>query len=831
MVTVSYGIRNVVAEFDATYSAVQDRASDEYQPKVVALADGGFAVSYFWSALDEPDGLQSVLVDFYNADGTRRFGDEWTSVDTSVFGVNLYDLAATQLTTGALLVTWSDGDDPGIHYAAVDPTSGRVLDEDRKLPSTVSQDYYGDVAALPGGSFALVRQNKSSSTDLDADLMIYNRDGVLQGGIHALNDNKSTDELDPTVAVLTAGVNKGAIVVAYAAEKVDGGGSYGMSVEIWNTAGQRVLSPFAFDTLGNSNKEPEIVALQDGGFAVAYLDDEYGGASGMTAAFFDQNGNFRGKVRGDNDGAPDGDIALTVLQNGYVLLTHTDNPGSSANIRASLFDPVAMTRILSLGSIEIQTGTQNDSSVAMLKNGTFVTAWHDDNSGIEDGNTDPGDAHVSIQIDEIARFSAGDNTADTITGDVLVDVMSGRESGDTLNGMGGNDILNGEAGNDRLDGGVGADTMDGGLDSDTFIVDNALDVVIEAANGGIADRVMARVSYTLASGVEVELLTTTSSTATTAIDLTGNALHQDITGNAGRNTLKDGGGAGDALKGLGGNDTYLVYSASTVVVEGSTGGADRVLAAVDFSLGAGQYVEALATTKASGTSAIDLTGNALHQTITGNAGANILSDGGAGKADTMIGLGGNDIYRVYNAGDVIQETASQGTADRVMAAVDYRLGAGVHVELMTTNGSSGKSAINLTGNEFAQDITGNAGDNRLEGREGNDILRGLGGKDTFVFNTKLGAANIDTITDFNVADDRFLLSDAVFTKLNAGVLAGGYFRANTTGLAQDSNDHIIYETDTGKLFYDADGLGGAAGIQFAKLTVGLGLTNADFSVA
>ena len=111
--------------------------------------------------------------------------------------------------------------------------------------------------------------------------------------------------------------------------------------------------------------------------------------------------------------------------------------------------------------------------------------------------------------------------------------------------------------------------------------------------------------------------------------------------------------------------------------------------------------------------------------------------------------------------------------------------------------------------------------------------RAVGGRgpDTFVFNTKLGAANVETILDFNVADDRFLLSDAIFTNLNTGVMLSGYFRANTTGLAQDSNDHVIYETDTGKLFYDADGLGGAGGIQFAKLAVGLSLTNADFAIA
>ncbi len=51
---------------------------------------------------------------------------------------------------------------------------------------------------------------------------------------------------------------------------------------------------------------------------------------------------------------------------------------------------------------------------------------------------------------------------------------------------------------------------------------------------------------------------------------------------------------------------------------------------------------------------------------------------------------------------------------------------------------------------------------------------------------------------------------------------------NTTGLAQDSNDYLIYESDTGKLFYDADGNGAGASVQFAQLGTSLALTTADF---
>ncbi|MEQ1950582.1 M10 family metallopeptidase [Mesorhizobium sp. CN2-181] len=319
---------------------------------------------------------------------------------------------------------------------------------------------------------------------------------------------------------------------------------------------------------------------------------------------------------------------------------------------------------------------------------------------------------------------------------------------------------------------------------------------------------------------------------TTVIEnVTGSKFADELTGNAAANVLSSGGGAADTMQGLGGNDTYRVYNSGDIIVEASTQGtADRVMAAVDYVLGAKACIELLTTNGTTGTSSIDLTGNTLKQTIIGNAGANILNDGGKGAADTMQGLGGNDTYRIYNSGDIIIESASQGTADRVVSAVDYRLGAGVGIEIMTTNGSTGTSNIDLAGNAFAQKITGNAGDNRLEGREGNDTLSGLGGNDTFVFNTKLGASNVDTITDFNVADDRLLLSDAIFTAVNTGVLLSGYFRNNTTGLAQDANDRIIYERDTGELYYDANGTGSGGGILFAKIGIGLALTYADFVV-
>ncbi|WP_442579605.1 calcium-binding protein [Mesorhizobium sp. ASY16-5R] len=332
---------------------------------------------------------------------------------------------------------------------------------------------------------------------------------------------------------------------------------------------------------------------------------------------------------------------------------------------------------------------------------------------------------------------------DQISGDAGNDYISGGTGDDTLSGSSGIDTLIGGDGVDRLDGGTGADALEGGADSDVYLVDNAGDVITEEVGFGSADRVMARASYTLESGVEVELLTTAASSATTAINLTGNSLHQEIVGNAGENVLKSGAGLPDLLKGRGGNDTYAVY----------------------------------------------------------------------------------------NSGDIIVEAASEGSNDKVAAAVSYVLASSVHIEQMATTSAGGTSPISLTGNGLAQTITGNAGANRLEGKGGSDSLRGLGGNDTFVFASTLGANNVDTILDFNPTDDRFLLSDNVFTSLSTGTLSASAFRANMTGLAEDGTDRIIFNTTTGEIFYDGNGSAAGEGVLFAKVTVGLSLTHSDFSIA
>jgi serralysin len=286
------------------------------------------------------------------------------------------------------------------------------------------------------------------------------------------------------------------------------------------------------------------------------------------------------------------------------------------------------------------------------------------------------------------------------------------------------------------------------------------------------------VSYTLTAGAEVEFLGTNLDAGTAAINLVGNEFANTIVGNAGVNALY--GRAGDdVLYGLGGDDI--------------------------------------------------LVGEDGNDTLYGGDGNDQLY-GGSG-ADQLSGGAGNDLYFVTDAANVITEGSGQGN-DAVYTSVSYTLTAGAEVEFLGTNLDAGTAAINLVGNEFANTIVGNAGANILDGGGGNDTLIGLGGADTFAFTTALGAGNVDTIVGFagvgTDGDDRIALSHSIFAGLSLGVLHPNDFILGTA--AQDVTDRIIYDSNTGAVYFDADGTGPAAAIQFAQLAPMTALTSVDFIV-
>jgi Ca2+-binding RTX toxin-like protein len=239
------------------------------------------------------------------------------------------------------------------------------------------------------------------------------------------------------------------------------------------------------------------------------------------------------------------------------------------------------------------------------------------------------------------------NRAIDATGNAGANRLIGNINDNDLSGGDGADTLVGGSGNDSLNGGTGADvdSMIGGLGNDTYVVvDNAVDQIVEAEDGG-TDTVQATVTIaTLAENVENIVLGRIGKVHPN-INATGNGLNNTMTGNGGSNTL-DGGDGNDTVDGAGGvdvlrggaGDDVLVWDAADGSVDGgenSEEGGDVLLV-----LGAAQDI-VLSEENIAGIEGVNLTGSGDNKLTVTSADVLAMS-----STDTLL-VEGNDGDEVH----------------------------------------------------------------------------------------------------------------------------------------------------------------------------------------
>jgi Ca2+-binding RTX toxin-like protein len=277
----------------------------------------------------------------------------------------------------------------------------------------------------------------------------------------------------------------------------------------------------------------------------------------------------------------------------------------------------------------------------------------------------------------------------------------------------------------------------------------------------------------------------------------GTAGVDSLQGGAG-NDYFEAGASVDRLNGAEGSDIYAILLAAhhgaAEIIDTGIAGIDEVRFAATAStattntltlyasdvgierivIGTGLAQNAINTA----TTALNINASALLNgvSIAGNAGNNVLT--GTAFNDTLTGNAGNDAI----------------------------------------NGGAGNDAIN--GGAGNDSLTGEAGNDSLFGGLGNDSLTGGAGSDAFVFDSTPNTRNnLDRISDFVSGTDKIQFAKAIFTNLGSvGALSANEFYAAANAVrGVDSLDRIIYNTNSGVLYYDADGNGNGAAIQIALI--------------
>lgn len=144
---------------------------------------------------------------------------------------------------------------------------------------------------------------------------------------------------------------------------------------------------------------------------------------------------------------------------------------------------------------------------------------------------------------------------------------------------------------------------------------------------------------------------------------------------------------------------------------------------------------------------------------------------------------------------------------------------------------AGTEAFSGTGNDLANVITGGNGNDSLWGKGGNDALAGgvgsdilygeegsdtLTGGDGVDYFVMSAAAHtgVDTITDFGVGEDKIGFIRSNFTGLPE-TLADTDILIGAGKTKSENGEHLVYNTKTGVLYFDADGTPTTAAIKLA----------------
>ena len=259
-------------------------------------------------------------------------------------------------------------------------------------------------------------------------------------------------------------------------------------------------------------------------------------------------------------------------------------------------------------------------------------------------------------------------------------------------------------------------------------------------------------------------------------------------------------GTGDAAP------TDLVFTFTGAPGNSLPNGAFGQITTVDGNGGAGYTYSAtgLTATTLSGGAAADFAGD-LTVSSTGVISASNLHEDRVYQLTVEASQGGTAFSETFS---IITGTNDTETIGGVAANGDDVIFARGDADIILAG----------SGNDT---VFGQAANDQVYGGTGNDTLTGGAGNDRFYFDTALSAAlNVDNILDFNATTaDTIGLDNAIFAAfgLTTGVLNAANFAANGGGIAGDANDFILYDTATGRLYYDADGNGAGASILFGRI--------------
>ncbi len=419
----------------------------QQSPQIAPLADGGFVVTYSdlsvgWDSGGDDIWAEAVRMQRFTGDGCK-LGAE-TLVNSTVVGDQDFPSIA-RLETGQFLVAWDNGyDDIDVNIAGqiFNPDGSRAGGELMLNAGTAGIQCDSDIAALPGGGFVATWVDTTGVDGEGGTIMarMFGPDGTPLGPEWQINTTAVSDQFQPSITALAGG----GFFIAWAdnsrgAEtRGDDTSSYAVRGQVLDASGAWVGGEILVNHVTTYGQyQPNVLALSDGRFIVAFCDTSSGTETGGDDL---QYGAIRARIF-NADGSPCGEE--------FLVNTTT-------------------------------TGHQNEPQMAQLPDGRVVFTWTDYSYGAETGGDDSDNGAIRSRILDIRESAVswtGRSAAEQFTGTIWNDRLNGGAGRDTLMGRQGADLLCGNAGDDLVLGGNGADRLYGHRGRDRLEGGNGPDVI------------------------------------------------------------------------------------------------------------------------------------------------------------------------------------------------------------------------------------------------------------------------------------------------------------------------------------------------------------------
>jgi Ca2+-binding RTX toxin-like protein len=369
----------------------------QYTPKVAALADGGYVVS--WMSYGQQGNNWGIYTQRFDASDAAVGGEVRVNANT----VESQQPVIAGLDDGGYVVSWmswgQDGSGYGVYAQRYDASGAAVGGEVQVNSTNIGHQLEPTICALSDGGYVVSWRSNNQDGGADIYAQRYDASGVAVAGEVQVSSTSLDGAYNPVVCTL----NDGGYVMSWTS--IGDGGNWDIFSQRYSAVGTAVGGEVLVNTTTFANQlHPAIDALTDGGYVVSWTSNHQneGGFGNIYSQRYDVNGNpvldhlewtgdasanlIRSTVETDwfNGGAGADTFQFAQLPGAHADLITDFTPGSDVlALKTGVFNLQGQTVAEALANV---SGGQNEAAGANLVFNQDDHTLYYDADGAANGN-------------------------------------------------------------------------------------------------------------------------------------------------------------------------------------------------------------------------------------------------------------------------------------------------------------------------------------------------------------------------------------------------------------------------------------------------------------